>query len=557
MQPTENFSIPRRALDVEDYIDILRRHKGWIFGPFLLTLVASVVGVYLWPDSYESVALIKIVPQQVPQNMVQSTITQDMSDRIASMATTVLSRNVLITIVNNFDLYKSERLRMPMEDVVENIMRKDVHITPVMAGSNGRNVPAFTVSFKYEDRLMATRVVQELDGRFISANKSDRSNASTQSKDFFQEQADQAKKEVDAIEAKLAQFRAANNGRLPDQVENNVRQLTGLQSSYSFLTSSRNRAEMEKLNVEANLRIEKGRKAELTREIPQTVAAGAAAPKSERLQEAEREVRTLEDNLQSLRQRFTDEYPDVKSYRNRLDIAKKRRDEVVQEEAEARKNMAQPGQPVANRQERMNVLEIDGNIQRLESQSAAKDLEMAQYDSQIKQVQSNMAKIESQINAAPLGEQQYSDLLRERDLAKDKYVNLSAKLNQAEISQDLENRGQGDNLELLDPPSVPQTPTEPKRPLVIGMGAGLGLLLGLVIAGAREMKDTSLKNLKDVRAYTQIAILGSVPLLENDFVVRRRRRMAWLAWTTACLLAVVTMAGSVVYYYYFYYATKV
>jgi polysaccharide chain length determinant protein (PEP-CTERM system associated) len=555
MQPTENFSIPRRALDVEDYIDILRRHKGWIFGPFLLTLVASVVGVYLWPDSYESVALIKIVPQQVPQNMVQSTITQDMSDRIASMATTVLSRNVLITIVNNFDLYKSERLRMPMEDVVENIMKKDVHITPVVVGSNGRNVPAFTVSFKYEDRLMATRVVQELDARFISANKSDRSSASSQSKDFFQEQADQAKKEVDAIEMKLAQFRAANNGRLPDQVEQNVRQLSGLQSNYSFLTSSRNRAEMEKLNVEANLRIEKGRKAELTREVPQ--AALAAAPKSDRLQEADREVRTLEDNLASARQRFTEEYPDVKSLRTRLDIAKKRRDEVVQEEAEARKNAAQPGQPAVNRQDRMNVLDIDGNIQRLESQSAAKDLEMAQYDSQIKQLQANISRIESQINAAPLGEQQYSDLLRERDLAKDKYVGLSAKLNQAEISQDLENRGQGDNLELLDPPSVPRTPTEPKRPMVIGMGAGLGLLLGIVIAGAREMKDTSLKNLKDVRAYTQIAILGSVPLLENDFVVRRRRRMAWLAWTTACLLAVVTMAGSVVYYYYFYYATKV
>jgi len=556
MQPTENFSIPRRALDVEDYIDILRRHKGWIFGPFLLTLVASVVGVYLWPDSYESVALIKIVPQQVPQNMVQSTITQDMSDRIASMATTVLSRNVLITIVNNFDLYKSERLRMPMEDVVENIMRKDVHITPVMAGSNGRNVTAFTVSFKYEDRLMATRVVQELDGRFISANKSDRSNASTQSKDFFQEQADQAKKEVDAIEAKLAQFRAANNGRLPDQVENNVRQLTGLQSSYSFLTSSRNRAEMDKQMIETNLRVEKGRKAELTREVPQTVAAAVVA-KSERLQLADREVQSLEDNLTSALQRFTEEYPDVKSLRSRLDIARKRREQVVQEEAEARKNGVQPGQPTVNRADRMNVLDIDGNIQRLESQSAAKDLEMAQYDSQIKQLQANMSRIESQINSAPLGEQQYSDLLRERDLAKDKYVNLSAKLNQAEISQDLENRGQGDNLELLDPPSVPQTPTEPKRPLVIGMGAGLGLLLGLVIAGAREMKDTSLKNLKDVRAYTQIAILGSVPLLENDFVVRRRRRMAWLAWTTACLLAVVTMAGSVVYYYYFYYATKV
>ncbi len=64
-----------------------------------------------------------------------------------------------------------------------------------------------------------------------------------------------------------------------------------------------------------------------------------------------------------------------------------------------------------------------------------------------------------------------------------------------------------------------------------------------MIAGAREMKDTSLKNLKDVRAYTQMAILGSVPLLENDFVVRRRRRLAWLGWTTACLAAAVVMSG--------------
>jgi uncharacterized protein involved in exopolysaccharide biosynthesis len=302
--------------------------------------------------------------------------------------------------------------------------------------------------------------------------------------------------------------------------------------------------------------VEKGRKAELTREVPQ--AAAAAAPKCERMQETDRDIRNLEDSLAAALQRFTEEYPDVKSLRSRLDIARKRREQLVQEEADARKNGATPVvQPTAVRQARMDVLEIDGNIQRLESASASKDLEVSQYDTQLKQVQGSMARLEGQINSAPLGEQQYSDLLRERDLAKDKYVSLSAKLNQAQISQDLENRGQGDKLELLDPPSVPQTPTEPKRPLVIGMGAGLGLLLGVVIAGAREMKDTSLKNLKDVRAYTQLTILGSVPLLENDFVVRRRRRMAWLAWTTACLLAVITMAGSVVYYYYFYYATKV
>jgi hypothetical protein len=89
--------------------------------------------------------------------------------------------------------------------------------------------------------------------------------------------------------------------------------------------------------------------------------------------------------------------------------------------------------------------------------------------------------------------------------------------------------------------------------MILGAGFGVGLVIGLILAGAREAKDTSLKNLKDVRAYTQLAILGSVPLLENDLVVRRRKRLTWLAWSSACLVGIVVMTGSAFYYY----ATKV
>jgi hypothetical protein len=85
--------------------------------------------------------------------------------------------------------------------------------------------------------------------------------------------------------------------------------------------------------------------------------------------------------------------------------------------------------------------------------------------------------------------------------------------------------------------------------IIIVAGAAVGLVLGLILAGAREVKNTSLKNLKDVRAYTQLPVLGSIPLLENDLVVRRRRRLAWMAWTTACLVGIVIMSSSVVYYY--------
>src|ERR1700678_3510993 len=104
MQPTEEFNVPRRALDVEDYIDIIRRHKGWIFGPFLFCVVASVVGVYCWREGIFSQKGKKIPPQQISESIVQSSINQQMYDRITSMEQEILSRSVLTNIIRNYNL---------------------------------------------------------------------------------------------------------------------------------------------------------------------------------------------------------------------------------------------------------------------------------------------------------------------------------------------------------------------------------------------------------------------------------------------------------------------
>ena len=75
-------------------------------------------------------------------------------------------------------------------------------------------------------------------------------------------------------------------------------------------------------------------------------------------------------------------------------------------------------------------------------------------------------------------------------------------------------------------------------------------MLGVVLAGARELKNTSLKNLKDVRAYTNLPVLSSIPLLENALLVRRKRRLFWLAWSSAIILGCVAMSGSMYYYFF-------
>jgi uncharacterized membrane protein YdcZ (DUF606 family) len=84
---------------------------------------------------------------------------------------------------------------------------------------------------------------------------------------------------------------------------------------------------------------------------------------------------------------------------------------------------------------------------------------------------------------------------------------------------------------------------------VISIGTGFGLLLGLCLAGVQETRNRALHNVKDIRAYSPIAVLGNVGLFESATTVRRRRRAAWLTWSGGCLAGIAIMLSSVAHYY--------
>ncbi len=551
MQAVDTMSISRRALDLEDYLDVLRRHKGWIFGPFLVVLVLTVVGVFLWPDTYVSQAVVKVVPQQVPENLVQSTINQQMTDRINGMAQSILSRSTLTAIINSFNLYQRERSRQPIEDVIEE-MRKKITISPMasMGGTGRAALPAFAIQYSYDNRMLAQKVVQDLVSKFMEANIRERNGQVTITTQFIREQWDQAKKELDDLETKVAQFRASNQGRLPDQMDQNLRQLSAMQAQIQALNGMISRVNQDKLLLESNIRIYKDQLTASSKQEAPTVEA-AADRVNQRVMELDRDIQNLETQLAVLRQNYKDGHPDVQRVAGLIGLAKQKREEALKEDLT--KKPAAPGVNAMQRnvaiQQARESREIENAVRRLQSQVEAKDLELQGYNQEITRINQSLKSYESRVEGIPAGEKQYLELMRDRDLARQKYLELDAKMNKTMLSQDMEQRKQGETLELLDPASLPQKPTEPNRPIVIAVGAGFGLLLGIAFAGAREMKDTSLKNLKDVRAYTQMAILGTVPLLENDFVVRRRRRLSWLGWTTACLVSAVVSSGSIVYYF--------
>ena len=167
--------------------------------------------------------------------------------------------------------------------------------------------------------------------------------------------------------------------------------------------------------------------------------------------------------------------------------------------------------------------ELEADVERTKGLLLAKGVEMEDYRKQSSQLDGIVRNYESRIESTPVGIREYDELIRDRDLAKKDYEDLDRRVNSSAMSTALQNRQQGERLEQLDPPSLPQTPARPKRLLMVAVGTSLGALLGLCLAGLRELRAGALRSVKDVGAYSELPVLGSIPLFEGRIVARRRK----------------------------------
>lgn len=552
-----SLTVNRRAPDMEDYVDMLRRQKAWILGPTFAALVVSVVVAFFWPDTYVSAGVVRVTPSQVSEALVPSNLNMEMSQRINSMAQKILSRSTLTSIINTYNLYPRDRARLPMEDVVENMRLHDVHISNVVnwtTSEGKRQVPAFQISFAYENRDLAHKVCQDLVGKFIEENARARQNQSAFTTQFLQDQLDQSQRELAGVEDKMAHFKVTNAGKIPGQEGQNLSQLQALEQRSTNVSSTIGRVNQEKLLLESQLRIFKEQLNTLGSATEQITVQQAQTQqnKDNRIARMDADIQAMELNIAALKETYKETHPDVQRAMATMNVLKRNRDalEKAEKAEKAAEKPKEEKKMVTNPAVIRESRELEATIKRIQSSIEAKDIELEEVKKESARVEAMIRQIQGRIDATPLGEKQYQDLIRERELVRQRVEELNKKQNLSKTANELEKRQQAETLELLDPASIPMKPSEPKRSVIIGAGAAIGLVLGVFLAGARELKDTTLKNLKDVRAYTQLNILGSIPLLENDLVVRRRRRLNWLAWSTGCIVGGLIMSASMYYYYF-------
>ncbi|MCC7153848.1 MAG: hypothetical protein IT161_04680 [Bryobacterales bacterium] len=557
MQPNSEapLSPPRRPLDVEDYIDIIRRHRSWILGPAFAGLVIGVVGAFLWPDRYLSAGAIRVVPPQVPGRLVPTNVSEEVAARINAMYQGIVSRPNLTNLITSLNLYPSERRSKPIEDIIET-MRKRIVMSPLAGISRVQQARqsgiAFSISFSYEDRKKAQEVTRELISKFIDESLRTRSAQSASTTEFLRDQLATAKKELDDADKKIVDFRQKNPSELTETDEELVRRITTMEATLQSLALSISRANQDKLQLESQLRILKD--SAIAVAPPATPEQAVVQVKNERMAELDREIARLEGTLAVLKESYKDDYPEVQKISAFLTARRQQREQLLASADAAKdtsKPLTQPSPRPVYTDPRLakEARDVLSKVTQLEGQIQAKDQEAEDMTRQSSEIRKRIQGYHARMEASPASRQQLLQLMRDKELAQEHYEVMAAKVQDSSLATDLENRRQGETLELLEDAFLPVEPIAPKRlPIIVG-GLIAGISLGLLLAGIREVKDTSLKNLKDVRAYTKLAVLGSIPLLESDFVVRRRRRTVIVAWAAAFLIGVLLMSGSVYYYF--------
>jgi len=151
------------------------------------------------------------------------------------------------------------------------------------------------------------------------------------------------------------------------------------------------------------------------------------------------------------------------------------------------------------------------SLQQLRTRIKQDELNIVDLTKRQSQIQEQIRTIQGRLQASPIIEQQLKELTRNYQTASDMYNELLKKRENAAMATHLEHEQQGETFKVQDQPSLPSSPSFPKKTLFVAGGGGAGLALSLGILYLLALTDKALYSERDVEVCLKLPVLASVP----------------------------------------------
>jgi len=203
-------------MELADYFVVLRRRRVQLLLPFLLIMAVSLVLAFALPPVYRSEATILVERQGIPHDVVETTVTGYVEERIQGLTERLLTWENLWTIAEKLDLYAAERLAGDKSTVVKQ-MREAIFVEMVDVKASDPDKArqsfltiAFTVAFEGATPEVAKKGAAELSRLYLEENQRQRIEQTEQVTDFLDKESERLRAEITELEKKLAEFKQRN-----------------------------------------------------------------------------------------------------------------------------------------------------------------------------------------------------------------------------------------------------------------------------------------------------------------------------------------------------------
>jgi uncharacterized protein involved in exopolysaccharide biosynthesis len=528
-----------------DYLAILMRRKKQFIIPAVLIFIASTLLALGLPAVYQSKATILIEQQQIPADLVRSTVTSYAGERIHVISQKVMTTDNLTKIINDYGLYKEDRKTTSMTVLVDE-MRNEINLDMISAdvidprsGRAKSATIAFTLSFNSSDPRVSQKVTNELVSLFLNTNLERRAKSAIETTGFLAAESKKLEEKVAKLEEDLAAFKEKNIDNLPELQQLNMQLM--------------NRAEGDLKMVDQQIRALDERRIYLTSELSQiSPVVGTVSSEGGRVLSPKERLKELQTSLISLSSRYSSTHPDLVKVKK--EIAALRKEVGATDETEELKmqikelktkkavlqdkyssehpdvkeierkleNLQQAlkkAQKNQKEEKKAGELDVDPDnplyIQ-FQSQIKAADAELSSLRELRKELANKIRDFETKLLKSPQVEREYRDLTRDYDNAVKKYQEVKAKQLEAELAESLERENKGERFSLIEPPLLPEKPSKPNRLAIFFLGFIFSIAGGVGTVVVAEAMSDSIKDINELIQLTGEPPLITVPYIEIE-----------------------------------------
>ncbi len=245
--------------DLRDWLSAAARRRRPIIYALAGGLLLTICPAVFLPAYYLSSGTILIEQQELPSELVRSTVTSYADQRVQTISQRVMTTKNLQGIIDRYDLYPEMRNRKTREEIIGR-MREDIGLNMISAdvidprsGVPREATIAFSVSYTSRGADKAVRVANELTTLYLNENLTERTRLAQDASSFLTAEADRLSAEMTGLEDRLAGFKEKNGDALPELATMNLTMLDRTEQDLRQMEARLASLDSQRVYLEAQL----------------------------------------------------------------------------------------------------------------------------------------------------------------------------------------------------------------------------------------------------------------------------------------------------------------